>query len=504
LKAVKRGLTNVVFGVFGQLIIIGLGVIIPRLVLVSYGSEINGLLNSIVQILLYFDLFEAGICTASLQALYGPVERNDRNRIQQVIAATHRYYTKVGFIYSGAVIVFAFVYPLFIKVSLPYWMVFCIVLCSGLSNSLNFLYQGKYKILMQAEGKSYIISNFFTITSVLSSLSKAVLLVMGFNVLAVQFAFFVVNLLQMFMYAVYVKKNYSWVDLKTPSDDSLIKQRSATLVHQIARLVFNNVDILMLTVLTKNLKVVSVYTIYNTIIGMINVLINQLVVAFEFRLGQIYNASMEQYKRLHHLFEVIYIVIIFSVMTTVNVVILPFMRLYTAGVTDINYIDKWYPLLFTLIPLFYYGRSMENSLINFAGHFKQTQWSALTELALNLSLSTIGILLYGVYGALIATIIASLYRTIDMILYVYRHLIDGSPWTSFKRWIAAFVVYFVVTYFVGNNHICNDYFQLIIYAVMCGAISFVAHIIIQCIINIDEMRFIMELVRGRKNYEHNA
>lgn len=497
MKAAKRGLTNVFFGIVGQLIIIGLGVLIPRLVLVSYGSEINGLLNSITQILLYFDLFEAGIGTASLQALYGPVERNDKAKIQEVIAATHRYYRKVGFIYSGAVTIFAIVYPLFIKVSLPYWMVICIVLCSGLSNSLNFLYQGKFKIMMMAEGKTYIISNIFTITSVLSSISKAALLFLGFDVLVVQFAYFVVNIIQMFIYAIYVKKHYSWIDLKTKSDDSIIKQRNATLIHQIARLVFNNVDILMLTVLTRNLKLVSVYTIYNTIIGMINNLINQLVTGFEFRLGQMYNSSKEQYERLHHLFEVIYITCIFVIMTVVYIVILPFMRLYTAGVTDINYIDVWFPLLFTLIPLFYYGRSMENSLINFAGHFKQTQWRALTEVGLNLALSVVGILCIGVYGALLATIVASLYRTVDMILYVYKYLIDGSPWRTFKRWLGAFAVYFVLIFFLGNNHICNNYIELIIYATKCGVVALICHTLVQCFINVEEMRFIKELIRGR-------
>lgn len=43
----KKGILNVVYGFLGQVVIICLGIVIPRLVLVSYGSEVNGLLNSV-------------------------------------------------------------------------------------------------------------------------------------------------------------------------------------------------------------------------------------------------------------------------------------------------------------------------------------------------------------------------------------------------------------------------------------------------------------------------
>ena len=45
----RKGIYNIVFGLIGQMIIICLGVLIPRLVLVQYGSEINGLLNAVTQ-----------------------------------------------------------------------------------------------------------------------------------------------------------------------------------------------------------------------------------------------------------------------------------------------------------------------------------------------------------------------------------------------------------------------------------------------------------------------
>ena len=51
-----------------------------------YGSEINGLISSINQ-LLYFSLVEAGLSGAAIYALYKPLADNDYKAINGVITA---------------------------------------------------------------------------------------------------------------------------------------------------------------------------------------------------------------------------------------------------------------------------------------------------------------------------------------------------------------------------------------------------------------------------------
>ena len=75
---IKRSFYNIFFGMLSQIISIVLGIVIPRLVLISLGSESNGLLSSINQALVYLSLLEAGIGTATLQALYKPVAEKDK------------------------------------------------------------------------------------------------------------------------------------------------------------------------------------------------------------------------------------------------------------------------------------------------------------------------------------------------------------------------------------------------------------------------------------------
>ena len=65
----KKSVYNMITSILGQVITIAMGIVIPRLVLVNLGSENNGLLSSITQVLGYASLLEAGVGLASLQAL---------------------------------------------------------------------------------------------------------------------------------------------------------------------------------------------------------------------------------------------------------------------------------------------------------------------------------------------------------------------------------------------------------------------------------------------------
>lgn len=498
MQAAEKGVRNVFYGLLGQIVTICLGIVIPRLVLLSFGSEINGLINSANQIFTYFALFEAGVGVASLQALYAPVANKDKDAVQRILVATHLFYRRTGFIYGAAVIILAFIYPLFVDTDIPYWIIVGIILFGGLGNCFNFLYQGKYKVLMQAEGYLYVSTNITTVFNILVNLAKTVLLLAGCHVLVVQFSYFVVNIIQMLIYFFYVKKHYSWVDLKVEPDNNAISQKGATLIHQISWMVLNNTDVFLLTLITQNLKIVSIYTMYNLIITLIVTMIQQISSGFDFRLGQMYNTNMKQYLVLHHIFEIAYLVLTFSAMTLVYIFILPFMRLYTAGVNDINYIDSWYPLFFAAIPLLTCGRLSVSNLINYAGHFKKTQWRAILESAINLVTSIFGIWYFGIFGALAGTIVASLYRSNDMILYAYKYLIEGKPWKTYKRWLICFGIFGCVAAFVDqDNAMFASYPKILLYGCLYGLVIFAVYAFAQILINPKEWK---ELILIIKNY----
>ena len=92
----RKSLQNLIWSAVGQIVTIAFGLLLPRLFIVGYGSEVNGLLSSLRQFLVCLNLFEAGVGNASRQALYGPIARKDWHAVSGVIAATDRYYRRTG------------------------------------------------------------------------------------------------------------------------------------------------------------------------------------------------------------------------------------------------------------------------------------------------------------------------------------------------------------------------------------------------------------------------
>lgn len=66
----RQAAKNMIASIFLQGVVFLSGIILPRFFLQEYGSNINGMVTSINQFLVYLGLAEAGIGTASLVALY--------------------------------------------------------------------------------------------------------------------------------------------------------------------------------------------------------------------------------------------------------------------------------------------------------------------------------------------------------------------------------------------------------------------------------------------------
>ena len=466
----KRSILNLSFGLGSQFITIFLGFFIPRLIMVNYGSEANGLIASIVQIISYLALLEAGVGAASLQALYKPVAQNDQNQINSILAATSSYYKKTGIYYFFAVLLIAIVYPLVIHSEMNTLSIVFIILLTGLGGAINYYFQGKFRILLIAEGKSYIETSIVTAANVLNNVVRIILLLQGVNIIAVQASFFVLTLLQIVAFYIYMNKNYKWIDLSLKPDFAAIGQKNSVLVHEISYLVFRNTDVLILTVFT-NLKIVSIYVMYNMIFTIVDNVVQTVNGSMKSALGQSYHESKTAFLKLYDAFEVYFMGLIFAILTVAYILILPFMRLYTAGVTDVNYINFWLPVLFVAIKLLTNVRTSANNVITIAGHFQKTQNRSILESAINLGASLIFVNIMGIYGVLMGTIAALLYRSIDIVIYANKVLLNRSPWVTFRRWftnVGVFLVIIAVTTTV-NIHI-TSYLAIIIWGAVLGII----------------------------------
>lgn len=424
-------LKNIVYSLLSQIITIGLGLLIPRLILVGYGSETNGLLNSVTQIIVYLNLFEGGVQLVAIQALYRPVNLDDKTRVNCILSAVNKSNRKTGIIYLCLLLTVAFVYPCIIDDStLDYTTVFGVVLLSGLGNGVLFYFHGKYRILLQAEGKSYILTNLHTIITVLNNIGKIICITLGYEIVIVVFVSFLISMLQAVYICLLIKRKYSWIDLNSPPDHEAIVQKDAALVHQLAGMVFQNTDVLIITFFC-GLKVVSLYSIYKLVISHLGSVLNSLYASFSFALGQKFSTEKSNFIKMIDAVDVYFGGVCFAVYTVAAVLFLPFIKLYTRGVTDIEYADIKLCLLFVVIELLTYARIPMLNTINYAGHFKNTLPQTLIETAINLTVSLTAVHFLGIYGVLLGTVAALVYRDIDVFLYVNHRILKRSAGKTF-------------------------------------------------------------------------
>ena len=135
----KKFMLNSVTTALLQVVTMIAGFITPRFMLTAYGSEINGLISSILQFISYFNLVEAGLSSAAVYSLYKPIAEKDYNRINRIVVAAKHFYVKSGFIFVGLVVILAICYP-FITDStvLDQTSIFVLVLVLGVNGSLEF------------------------------------------------------------------------------------------------------------------------------------------------------------------------------------------------------------------------------------------------------------------------------------------------------------------------------------------------------------------------------
>ncbi len=512
LSVKKKGALNLVFSLSYKIITMVFGIVLPLLFITSYGSELNGLQSSVQQIFTYTTLLEAGIGAATLQSLYKPVASKDRDKINGYLSATSKYYNKIGVIYFLLLFVVAIGYAIFVPVDTMVFMeVMVYVAVAGALNGVNFFYLAKLKLLISAEGDEYIVSILSTVTYVLTSTAKIILISQGLNIILLQVSHFLINIGITLIYYLIAKKKYPWLSFKASPNYEGMKQKNSVLIHRISSLVFQNVDVLLLTFMcgSESLEIVSIYTIYKLVVNMITTIVASMGESVNFIFGREMNNGEEDhtnYKKVIDVFNVVYSAVAFALYVVTYLLILPFLKLYTADM-DLNYIIPVLPWLYIAIEILTVGREAMLKTIEVAGHFKATQWRAIVEVVLNLLISIIAVIVCrhfwgnigGLYGVLVGTIASMLYRTVDINIYANKHILKRKPWKTFRVMLTNLCLFIVVAFCIKPIvPSIGNYFEFMFHGIWLTLLILVIFIGVQLLMNIKETKILFGYINRRK------
>lgn len=463
----KNVVYNLIVSFSTQIITLALGLIIPRLVLLAWGSEYNGLISSVTNIMRYLALLEAGFNTATIQALYKTLGENDNEQTSVVVRTSQHYYHKISLIYGALVIVVALLYPLIVSTSIPYYEVFLIITLQGMTGVINFAFRASYQQLLNAQGKYYIISLISLLTTILTYIAKIISVTVFHNVLIMQAMGVIVMMVQVTVYSIYFKNNYGWINKNAIIDKTILKNRQYYFIQQIAGLIFNSTDTFVLSIFC-GLKVASVYAVYNLVYSALTSMISLVRGSTNFVLGQSFYKGRSIFEKIYDTYTAMQTALGSILSSTCIVLILCFIRLYTNGVTDIDYIDFITAFLFSFNLILECSRGTSLASANIAGKAPQTTWRYVLEASINLSASLILVQFIGLRGVLIGTSIAGIYRTTDSIIYTNRHVLNRSAFKELSLVALHFLIFIVIA---GLSRTlvqidAHSYPELILYAII--------------------------------------
>lgn len=442
---------NLISSLVYQVVLISLSFLLPRLYLENFGSEVNGVLSTIKQIFVYMFLLEAGVGLATTQALYKRIGAKDYDGASAVLSATHSYYIKTGIIYLAIVLVIALVYAYVIPTSIDSHVLFFIIILTALPALFSYFVQAKYRILMEVDGRKYVINNSETILQLASNAGKILVLLLTDSLILIQLVYCIIALFQLAYLYIYAKRRYEWLNLKEKPDFEAISQKNSVLVHQLSGMVFNNTDVILISVLC-DFKAVSIYAIYNIFFSQVQNFVTSVVSSFTFALGQMFHTNREKFDRLFNTYETFYIMITYIIYTIMAVFLLPLIQIYTSGINDADYTNTVLVLLFVIMNLISNAKLPANSIIEYAGGFEKTRSYAIWEMVINSTVSIVAIIFMGICGAILGTICALVYRGIMTIYYSNKKVLKRNQMSTYKILISNSLVFafIMVLFFVDT------------------------------------------------------
>lgn len=431
MKKDGRIIKNVLVGGLGQLITMALALFIPRLMIVSYGSDLNGLVSTISQIFTYLLLLEYGIGAATVNRLYRDFASGDQENINLTLSATRSYFNRVIFVYAACVLLFAAGFPYFVQTQVPHSTIRMIILVQGTGGIVNFAFTNTYNMLLSADGRSYIQTTLGLVQKVITSVGQILLINNGFSVISVQYVILFATAVKAVAIQIYVKRKYPWIKLARGVSSKILEQKSAYFVHEVCTVIFTSTDVVVIGMCCGT-TAASVYAVYQLIFHSLTSVLKVITNSVTFKQGQLYNTDRKAYIKFHDSYETAYSALVFAFMTVTLYLALPFVELYTEGVSDAVYVEPYLPVMFALVQLLSCSRSTCTMLISMAGHAKKTVLNTILEAVLNLGISIVLALRIGIHGALIGTIAALLYRSNDIIIYANRKILERSPWSCYR------------------------------------------------------------------------
>ena len=211
--------------------------------------------------------------------------------------------------------------------------------------------------------------------------------------------------------------------------------------------------------------------------------------------------EIDNLNRSFRTYELFYFTLITIVYIITLVTILPFIKVYTLGITDANYYRPTFAIFITLAELMWSTRLPYSSVTLAAGHFKQTNKGAWIEVFTNLIISILLVFKLGMIGVAIGTLVAMTIRTIEFMYHTSKYILKRKQIENIKRVIilaTEMLVIVPIGFFISSFINVNSYISWLVLAAIIGIISLLGVGITNSIIYRKDLKDLLNMIKRLK------
>lgn len=417
MQRTKRSMFNVMITLLTNAIILVTAFIVQKVLIMTLGSNYNGINGLFTSIISMMSLTDLGIGSAIIYHLYRPAAKSDYH----VICSLLRFYRKSYILISFIVLIIGSVLMVFVPglvgevvINDNLYLIFLLFLLDCL---VSYFLSYK-KSLLYAYQLNYILDGIHFIYYILQNVAQIIVLIYFQNFIIFLLLKTIGKIIENLTISTYIKKHYPFTKNKQVSPlaedirTDIFQKIKALLFHRLGRLLITGSDSLVITGVLGILQM-SLFTNYHLIIGGITALLNKVFETLTSSVGNFLLDSnkkqrYEVYRKIDFLnfwFFGCVSVVLFSVMQ-------PFICLWLGE----EYLFGKVTLFFLVIN--FYQEGMRASILTFkdaAGIYHEDRFIPVIEASLNVIFSLILAYLVGITGVFIGTIISSI------IVYFYSY-----------------------------------------------------------------------------------
>lgn len=396
------------------------GLILPRLVLEAYGSEVNGLVHSIAQFLHIVAFLDLGVGSVVQSALYKPLADGDWVGTSSIIASAQRFFRRIAAILLVYVVFLMGVYPFFARGSFDWAYSALLVAAMGISSFAQYYFGVVDRLLLLANQEGYVQYTAQIATAVLNTAACAVIIKLGASIQTVKLVTSLVFLCRPWALRLYVNRHYR-IDRHIRFAGEPLKQKRNGIAQHVSYVVLTGTDNIVLT-LFSTLSNVSIYSVYHLVIYGIKLLFLSMTNGIRAIIGELW--ARKDLARLDAVFGMTEFALHAAtvwIFTCTWKLILPFVGIYTAGITDAEYIQPLFAAVLVLAHAVHCLRIPYNMLILATGAYRESQNMHIATAVINIVMSVAAVSWLGLLGVAIGTLAALLYQTTWMVVFDSRN-----------------------------------------------------------------------------------